>query len=40
VLYDPACRGAQTYRALGKELMARAEHGVPSSSFARAGDEE
>jgi len=36
VLYDPICRGAQTYRALAKELIARVEHGVPSSSFARS----
>ncbi len=36
VLYEPSCRGAQTYRALGKELVARAEHGVPPSSFARS----
>ncbi len=35
VLYDPHCRGAETYKAFTKELIARAKYGVPSSTFSK-----
>jgi len=33
VLYDPHCRGSETYRSLAKELITRGKHPVPDVSF-------
>lgn len=34
LLYDPQCRGAESYRALAREVIARGKYGVPAAAFA------
>jgi chromosome partitioning protein len=33
LLYDPHCRGAETYQALAKEIISRGKYGVPTADF-------
>jgi chromosome partitioning protein len=35
LLYDPHCRGADSYRALAKEIIARGKYGIPTADFSR-----